>query len=405
MYWTMRRLLVISPYVPLPAAGGGGTSYYYYLQALARCFEVDLVCQSERADTAREELAELKQYCHHLELVRIRRQEAYRNCVAALLTGGSLRVAYARSPLMRYAVRKLARERNYSCVIASHERTAQYLHGLPVPVKILDLHDVVSFRHRLLLECSHNPASWLVNLVEFLRMRQLESAEAGRYTQVWACTPDETGKLRRLTSRGDVRVARKGIRVNDFRVVPRRVEYPLLVFTGVMSYGPNEDGARFLLDEVWPLIRARVPEAKCRFVGAKPPAWLSARADKESGVEVTGRVDSVVPHLRSAALFLCPLRVGTGVRMKLLEAMAAECPVVTTTSGYRGIEAEPGRHFLVADTPQEFAVAVVELLRNQARAEAMARQAYEFVCARYDIQVIAAEIVSLVEEAIDKTQR
>ncbi len=396
----MRRILVVSPYIPVPAAGGGGTSYYYYLQGLAQHFEVDFVCQSKPGEHTAEDLRELQRFCARVEVVKPDKLRSYMNCLVALGEGGSLRVAYAGSSVMRGLVRRLARERCYFCAIASHGRMAQYLDGLSIPVKILDFHDIVSFRHRLLMKYSRNPISWLVNFVEFLRIRQFEASQVERFTQTWVCTGEELKKIRHITGRGDIRVARKGIKVDDFRSIPRSVDDWAVMFSGQMSYGPNEDGARFLLNEILPFVHRRLPGVKCWFVGANPPGWLVARGRGDPSVEVTGRVETMVPYLRKAAVFLCPLRVGTGIRIKLLEAMAAECPIVTTSVGYRGIEAVPGRHIIVADTAQDFAEAVIALLSSPEQAQALAREAYRFVRNNYDLEVISQEVAALVWEPV-----
>ena len=395
----MHRILIVSPYIPVPAAGGGGTSYYYYLQGLSNHFEVDLVCLADSTQTV-QEVDSLRQFCTRIEVVRHDKMEAYLNCLLALVEGKSLRVAYAGSRRMRSLIRRLTNERRYCCAIASHERMAQYLDGLSIPVKILDFHDIVSFRHRLLMKYSRNPVSWLVNFIEFLRIRQFELKQVERFIQTWVCTTEELKKIRHITGRGDIRVARKGIKVDDFRSTPRSVNDYTVMFSGQMSYGPNEDGARFLLDDIWPLVQRCLPGVKCWFVGAKPPGWLVSRGHKDPSIEVTGMVETMVPYLRKASVFLCPLRVGTGVRIKLLEAMAAECPIVTTSIGYRGIKAVPGRHVVVADTAQEFAEAVVTLLSNPQQAHAIAKQAYCFVCDNYDLEVVSQEVAALVWESV-----
>jgi glycosyltransferase involved in cell wall biosynthesis len=390
------RLLVLSPYPPLPSRGGGGTSYYYYLQALSRAFEVDLVCIDDGRGFGPSEEQEVGMGCSRVIRIIVPRVTALSNLMWTLPTLSPLRLAVARSAGLRHLVRALSRERDYSCVLASHERMGQYLEQATAPARILDLHDVVSHRHRLMAKSEPNPALRLAHFAEFMRMRRFEAHRPAAVTQTWVCTPAELKRLRESGCRGDAVVARKGISVADFDGPPQGRTPRTLLFTGQMSYAPNSDGARFFLDEVLPLVRRRHPDVRCCFAGASPPSWLTRRAAVDRRITVTGRVDSIVPYLRDAAVFVCPLRIGTGVRIKLLEAMAAHSPVVSTTVGYLGIELVPGRHLRVADTPAEFASAVVDLLDRPGEAAGMADEAYRFVRQYYDLPVISGQVVTLV---------
>ena len=115
---------------------------------------------------------------------------------------------------------------------------------------------------------------------------------------------------------------------------------------------------------MWPLVLAQLPEARFVVVGRNPPAALVRQARASNGVEFTGFVDDVRPHVRQAQAFVIPLRVGGGTRIKAFEAMAMGCPVVSTAIGIEGLDVEPDRHFLLRDSAQTMAQGVIELLTD-----------------------------------------
>src|SRR5204862_7424562 len=140
-----------------------------------------------------------------------------------------------------------------------------------------------------------------------------------------------------------------------------------------------------------PLIRVREPDARVSIVGRAPTAAVQSLA-AEHGVVVTGRVDDVRPFMRDAAVYIVPLRIGGGTRLKIFEAMAMGKAVVSTTVGAEGLPVAGGEHVLLADEPQAFARAVVHLLRDDARRVALESAARALVVERYDWSAVAGAL-------------
>ncbi len=140
-----------------------------------------------------------------------------------------------------------------------------------------------------------------------------------------------------------------------------------LIFTGSMDWLPNEDAMLFFCREILPLIRAEEPDVTLSIVGRAPTPAVR-RLASEQGVQVSGRVDDVRPYMREAAVYVVPLRIGGGTRLKIFEAMAMGKAVVSTTVGAEGLPVVGGEHLLLADEPRGFARAVVRLLRDVERA-------------------------------------
>ncbi len=170
---------------------------------------------------------------------------------------------------------------------------------------------------------------------------------------------------------------------------------PVVVFTGALYTGPNVDGVRWFCSEVLPLVRAQVPDVTVLVVGARPPAAVR-ELSAVTGVRVEADVASTVPWLGAARVAVVPLRVGSGTRLKALEALAAGRPVVGTTIGLAGLDLVDGRHALVADDPASFAAAVVRLLRDDDLADHLVVEGRRLVEDRYGWAGIADCFVDVV---------
>ncbi|MBK7644088.1 MAG: glycosyltransferase [Planctomycetes bacterium] len=166
-------------------------------------------------------------------------------------------------------------------------------------------------------------------------------------------------------------------------LAPPRAEALELVFTGGMNYLPNEDGARWFLDEIFPLVLRERPAARITFVGKHPPDSLCARA-REGQIVFTGRVDDVRAHARAADIFVVPLRIGGGTRLKILEALAMQLPLVSTRVGAEGLDLRDGQDLLLADEAQTFADAILALATDRERAARLAASGHARVLERYD---------------------
>jgi len=164
---------------------------------------------------------------------------------------------------------------------------------------------------------------------------------------------------------------------------------PTVVFTGSMDWAANVDGVRFFLEQIWPKVLVRAPEARFVVVGRNPPASLLALAQQTRQVEFTGFVDDVRPHVRGAHVFVIPLLVGGGTRIKAFEAMAMGCPVVSTSIGIEGLGVLPGEHFVLRDQPSAFAEAIVGLFAEAPMRARLSRAARALVDKRFGHRVAA----------------
>lgn len=173
-----------------------------------------------------------------------------------------------------------------------------------------------------------------------------------------------------------------------------------VVFTGSMDWLPNEDAIQFFTSKILPLVRERVPDVTLTVVGRNPFPSLIELGKRDASVVVTGRVDDVRPYMERAAAYVVPIRIGGGTRLKIYEAMAMEQPIVSTTVGAEGLPVRDGAELLLADTPEDFAAALVRVLTNETLAREMGARAAATVRERFGWDKVAASFAGACAEAV-----
>lgn len=214
------------------------------------------------------------------------------------------------------------------------------------------------------------------------------------------CTPLEQRIFQREIPGAPSMVIRNGVDLEHHDPNRDRAEANHLVFIGVMDYYPNVDGCQWFADEILPLVRAEVPDARFTIVGSKPTPEVLALGERD-GIEVTGFVDDPRDYLKRAAVSVAPLRVARGIQNKVLEALAMGLPTVGTTSATQGVEGTPGHDFLVADEARGFADHVIALLRDTERAETLGRAGRAFVERTYDWDACLSPLDELLSDRKD----
>ena len=170
---------------------------------------------------------------------------------------------------------------------------------------------------------------------------------------------------------------------------------PVLFFQGVMDWYPNRDAVEFFARTIFPRVRAECPHARFVVAGRNPPNEFVERFKSDPRIEFTGTVPDMRPYLAAATVVVIPLRLGGGTRIKILEACAAGKPIVSTSIGAEGLDLEPAKEIVVADSPAEFVRWVVNLLRDPARCNGLAKSARKAVVERYSFSTLKRSLDDL----------
>jgi glycosyltransferase involved in cell wall biosynthesis len=223
------------------------------------------------------------------------------------------------------------------------------------------------------------------------------------YARVSVVSHIEAASLRRLSPQGQIEVLPNGVDVDYFMAEGPSTSVgtapATLIFTGLLYHQPNVDALSFFAREIWPLIR-RQREVRLLIVGAGPaPATVKALAS-EPGIEMFVSVPDVRPFFAASHVAIVPLRWGGGTRLKILEALSAAMPVVSTTFGAEGLRLQSQKDLVLADTPAEFADAVLQLLEQPRDAEQLGRHGATTVRRHYSWDRTASRFQALVREVL-----
>jgi glycosyltransferase involved in cell wall biosynthesis len=227
------------------------------------------------------------------------------------------------------------------------------------------------------------------------RMETFEREVCRKVKRVIAVSDADAKMMRDMFGLHDVPVAATGVDTDYFE--PRGECQPAfdLVFVGSMDWLPNIDGMKFFTRSILPLIRRQLPQCTLAIVGRTPDPEVLAMAAADSRITVTGTVPDVRQYLWTSRLSIVPLRIGGGTRLKIYEAMAAACPVVSTTIGAEGLPVSHPQHIRLADTPEQFAGECIRLLQSNDERESLAAEAHSLVRERFSWNIAAHDFEAI----------
>jgi glycosyltransferase involved in cell wall biosynthesis len=226
-------------------------------------------------------------------------------------------------------------------------------------------------------------------------LRRLEIAATQEADLVIACSKNDEAVFQNLNHEVNSVVIPNGVSIPNSRTL-MHIEQNSVVFIGLLSYSPNEDAIKYYVKKVHPLVKAKAPDATLTVIGKNPPKWLVDCSKNDPSVRVLGFVENAQSIISSASVCICPVRQGSGTRLKLLEYMSAGKAVVTTTAGCEGVEVSHKEHVLIADTELEFAKSVLYLLRNEKERNRMGKNASGLVRKKYDWDKLRKLFISTV---------
>jgi sugar transferase (PEP-CTERM/EpsH1 system associated) len=360
------RVLFLTHRLPYAPNRGDRVRAYHILEMLASRAEVDLVSfVHDREEAAQADV--VRRVTPHVTTIALPRARNYARAVAALPTALPLTHALLDAPGLDEKIRDICARRRPDVVLAYCSGMARFAVRPPLDTIpfVLDLVDVDSEKWSDLAGRATLRRRWLWRWLYRREARTLgafeaRAAAAARATLV--VNEREATLARRMAPLANVVVVSNGVDARGLRPVNAPGAIPQVVFCGVMNYQPNEDGMLWFVRDVWPLVRARRPDARLAIVGSDPTATLRAACAGDGAIEITGRVADVREHLWRSAIAVAPLRISRGLQNKVLEAVAAGLPTVVTTAVAAGLPGNVRPACPVADTPALFAGAVLDLL-------------------------------------------
>lgn len=391
------KLLFLIHRLPCPPDRGSKLRAAIELAHLAQRHDVwcagflDVSRSQQQTPEIRKSLAETRSTCRALYAVPLCRPIAAARGMSNLLTGRTATEGYFASEKLNRQVMGWSNEVGFDAVLAFSSSMAPLALRVPADRHVLDLVDLDSRKWAECAQTASWPMSWVYR-TEASRLARRESQWIRAFDASVLVNQREADLLSNESLHDRVHVIETGAALEtkasavDSEALEEKSlalpEDPVVGFIGAMDYGPNIDAACWFAEAIWPKVQARRPDANWLVVGRSPTRAVR-KLDNGRNVRVTGTVPAMEPYLEQMRVNVAPLRLARGVQTKVLTAMAAGRPCVVTSCVAEGIGAQPDNEILVADSPTNFADAVIELLSNRRRAEALARAGRDFVLRRF----------------------
>jgi polysaccharide biosynthesis protein PslH len=400
------KVLWLSHFVPYPPKGGAFQRSYNLVRGVGAVHELHLLAlrHKESAQPAAgddEAMTELGRFCRRVTIVdgtAATRGAGIATRALKLAAGVPLTVSVSNLPEMRARLRAALAAERFDLVHFDTIGLACYLDEIGDTPAVLSHHGAEG---GMMLRRVRREPSRLRKLVFGLEGRLLSRYEARmcpRFRDNLVCSSLDASLLGEQAPRAHFTVVANGVDTDYFAPLPvaggRNV-----IFAGRLDQYSNRDAIRHFSFEVWPRIRARFPDAVLDVIGSNPPADLVAAARAEPTLRVHGFVPDIRPFFEKATLAVCPIRDGGGTRVKILDNLSLGKPIVTTRTGIEGIDAEPERDLLVAETPQEFAAQIARIFTDGELRARLASNARSLAERRYSWRSIVEVMLDAYEKA------
>lgn len=282
-----------------------------------------------------------------------------------------------------HALRDVFDKGGFDALYVDGLQNAQYMadSGLSCPA-VMDLHDCVTMLYTRKTRMAASVVPKLRLMAETASIRRWERSLSRNFGAILTNSPVDQAFLHQLNPEANTLTIGNGVDSEFFHSTTGPGDPNRLVFTGVMSYGPNEDAALYFCDAIYPLIRESQPNVRFDIVGKRPSNQV-LRLGELPGVTVAGEVPDVRPYLEAAGIFVCPLRWGAGIKNKVLAALSMGKAVVATPQSVEGLDLKADVDLLLAANPVEFASKVMDLMANPERARLLGQTGRETVTRKY----------------------
>ena len=387
------RILLLTQVLPFPPDSGPKIKTWNLLKHLSQNHRVTLV-SFVRGDQSRD-VSRLEAVCERVIPIPLARP-VWREGVAmarSFASGEPWLVLRDERRAMRQVIAALAQEERFDIVHADQLGMAQYAALVPGSCRVLDAHNALwQLYQRLWQTLPPGPYKWLWGR-EWPLLKRYEGAICRQFDGVLAVSRVDQRALEEASGEsGKVRVVPISVDLEEFPPIRRAAGASHILSMGTMFWQPNVEGVLWFAREILPFIRRERPDVVFDVLGARPPEAVTRLAQQDERIRVTGYVPDPALYLEQAGAVIVPLLAGSGMRVKILQALAQELPVVTTSTGCEGIDVENGRHVFIADTPAEFSQAVLRLLADPQLGRELGRQGRALIQSRYEVHTALAAV-------------
>jgi len=403
------RILVHGSQLLYPPNTGGRIRTSSLFERLAQKHEITWVCL-RRPDETEEQVKQMGACCARIETFPFVETPKfsphfYWDLARNLISGQPFIVQKYYQPALRARIGELLRTERFDLLLCDFLQPSQNVIDLPFSPRVLFEHNVESvIFERHADENSHLLRRAYLRL-QWRKLMAYEGRAARWFDHLIMVSEGDCATMKRLFGVTNTSAIATGVDTDFYRPEGEEAPEPEIVFTGSMDWLPNVDGITWFAREVLPLLVAQMPRLKVWVVGRKPLPVVQSLAEKHPQITVTGTVDDVRPYIRRARLYMVPLRIGGGTRMKIFEAMAMGKAIVSTPVGAEGLPVTHGRDILLDAEPEGFARYLLELLRDDGRRRELGEAGRRLVTEKFTWDAVAREFGDICTRVVEGHRR
>ena len=384
------KILVALPRFPYPLLKGDQLRAFYFLQELSKDHELYVLCVSD--SRCQDHEIQVKSFCKHLEIIILNKFRLLKNLTEALFSDIPFQVAYFKHPQFKRRFAEICEAIKPDICFVQLIRMGPNIPDTCQVPRYLDYMDCFTAGYEKRAKLSN----WFMRFwvsVEAKRLRKYEGVIFSRFQGHSIISEADKAALPEAI-RQQITIIPNGVSSYFFEELPQKTEREyLVIFTGNMGYYPNIEAVRYLVNQIMPIIWQEIPTAKVCIAGANPASEVLKLA-KDKRVTVTGYVPDIRLWLLNATCFVAPLFSGSGLQNKLLEAMAVGVPVITSSMANAALKAPKTTAILEANSPQEFAQAILKLTKTKDQNKSLIMNAREYIHQQYHWPTITKKLVA-----------
>lgn len=399
------KILYLTPYLPYPLNRGTHQRVFHLLKSLASEHRVTLLSLDPDNQAAAHQ-GVFEDFCENVIRLPVK-LNGWRNLAQRLFSPQPETMFHWDLPEVRQALKDLLHTQVFDLIFVEDICLTQYLMDLlpaagPQPRVITD-------RNRVDLEFMQESWPYIKGIKartsfgeNYLKLQGLERRLLKRFPNQVVCSPEDAHFLAAQFGAAPMIIG-NGVDHHYFSPQPwqRQDNVPVLCFTGAMDYAPNAEGITWFMQAVYPLLRQQIGDFRLRIVGLNPGPEIQALA-QFPGVEVTGGVPDIRPAYAACDVYIAPIRIGGGTRLKILEAMAMGKPVVSTPTGAQGLGLSEGRQVRFAESPEAFAAQIVDLLKHPEVSARMAQAGRQHVLQHFTWDSLGQKLLQYVQSLLPR---
>lgn len=366
------KILVLLSRIPFPIEKGDKLRAFHQIRCLAKNNEI-VLCALSDSQVHPEAKKMLGDFCTEVHIIPIRKTGMIWNVIKAFVNGKPLQVGYFYRSSAQKKINSLIDAYKPDHIYCQLTRVSEYVKESKIP-KTLDYQDVFSMGAKRRADSSSPLLKMFFNM-EYSRLLRYEHDIFDKFNHKTIISHPDRDLLPH-PKRNEIVIVPNGVDHKYFSTV-KTVKTHDIVFTGNMGYPPNIDAARFIAEEIFPLVLKQFPKATLLLAGANPHAKVQVL--ESSNITVSGWLSDIRDSYASSRVFIAPMRIGTGLQNKLLEAMAMEMPCITSILANQALGAKESEEILVGTTAEEYANHIINLLNDELQAGILAKKGHDFV--------------------------